>query len=227
MSPSPFCYNKGMITIFNPTKITGHPFFKDLINYLAIRDDVILRQIKRDFPDIANLDRLLEIYIQEGYVCRDNKRYHLTLPLINRLELVTLDSHIMVDVESPIYKSLMSLRFETQLSNQANTVLIAESTTIARRELTLSNYFANLRTAQPLSAEQKPLYDLLGDVNPDYALKYMTTFLLKLVDKNQVVHRRPDVFVEALELLGYIEKIAEQTYELRMAFDAEKMIFSA
>lgn len=40
-----------MIKIINPDKLTGQPFFKELINYLAENNDVILRQIKKDFPD--------------------------------------------------------------------------------------------------------------------------------------------------------------------------------
>ena len=52
-----------MITIINPTRLTRQPFFKDLINYLDQQDDVILRQIKAQFPD-QPVDKLMEEYIK-------------------------------------------------------------------------------------------------------------------------------------------------------------------
>ncbi len=48
-----------MITIINPTRLTRQSFFKDLINYLDQHDDVILRQIKAQFPD--PVDKLMNI----------------------------------------------------------------------------------------------------------------------------------------------------------------------
>ncbi|MGT2828832.1 DUF1803 domain-containing protein [Streptococcus hillyeri] len=215
-----------MITIFNPTKLTGQPFFKDLINYLNSHDEVILRHIKRDFPEVKNLDKQLEDYIQAGYILRENKRYRLNLPLLETVEEVTLDSHIMVDTESPVYGELLALSFETVLANQTNDALIVEASSLTREELTLANYFHKLRTAQPFSEKQEKLYEILGDVNPEYALKYMTTFLLKFARKNEVKQKRRDIFVDALELLGYVEKIAEQTYGLGMAFDADTLTFT-
>lgn len=216
-----------MIKIFNPTKLTAQPFFQELISYLSENDEVILRQIKKAFPHVKNLDRQLEDYIQAGYIKRDNKRYSLTLPLLESLEAVTLDSHFMVDTASPLYEALVELSFETVLANQTNEVLIVESSSLMRDELTLANYFHKLRTAQPFSPKQQELYQLLGDVNPDYALKYITTFLLKFGRKSEVKQKRLDIFVEALEYLGYVQKIAEQTYVLAMKFDANKLQFRA
>ncbi|XCY70694.1 hypothetical protein ABG808_02800 [Streptococcus iniae] len=40
----------------------------------------------------------------------------------------------------------------------------------------MSNYFSRLTRGQAVSDEQKPLFDLLGDVNEAYAMKYLTTF---------------------------------------------------
>lgn len=132
----------------------------------------------------------------------------------------------MVDTKSSIYKELLALSFETVLVNHTNDVLLVESSSLTREELTLANYFHKLRTAQPFSEKQKKLYEILGDVNPEYALKYMTTFLIKFVRKNEVKQKRRDIFVDALEFLGYVEKIAEQTYCLGMDFDADTLTFT-
>lgn len=78
-----------------------------------------------------------------------------------------------------------------------------------------------------MSEAQEPLFDLLGDVNPQYALKYMTTFLLKFARKDEVVQKRPDIFVEALEKLDYIRKNDQSKYQLNMNFDKETLVFTS
>ena len=77
----------------------------------------------------------------------------------------------------------------------------------------------------PLSEAQKPLYAVLGDVNPEYALKYMTTFLLKYVRKDELMQKRRDIFVDSLVILGYIRQNEAGKYELQASFDKERFTF--
>lgn len=216
-----------MIIIFNPDKLTRQTFFKDLVNFLYQTDDVTLRQIKAKFQEVPKNDRLIEEYVQAGYIIRDNKRYTIGIELLNSLENISLDSQIFVDDESQIYTDLMKLTFETRLDNEANDLVLVEKTSIVRDELTLSNYFFKLAENLPMSKAQEVLFDLLGDVNPQYALKYMTTFLLKFTRKDEVAQKRPDIFVEALEKLDYIRKNDQGKYQLNMIFDKETLIFTS
>lgn len=216
-----------MIIIFNPDKLTRQTFFKDLVNFLYQTDDVTLRQIKAKFQEVPKNDRLIEEYVQTGYIIRDNKRYTIGIELLNSLENISLDSQIFVDDESQIYTDLMKLTFETRLDNEANDLILVEKTSIVRDELTLSNYFFKLAENLPMSKAQEVLFDLLGDVNPQYALKYMTTFLLKFARKDEVAQKRPDIFVEALEKLDYIRKNDQDKYQLNMTFDKETLIFTS
>jgi len=216
-----------MIKIFNPDKLTRQDFFKDLVNFLYQTDDVTLRQIKAQFQEVSKIDRLIEEYVQAGYIIRDNKRYTIGFDLLESLENIDLDSQIFVEDESPVYTDLMAITFETRLENETNDLVLVEKTSIARDELTLSNYFFKLAENLPMSELQQPLYDLLGDVNQAYALKYMTTFLLKFVDKDEVAQKRSDIFVEALALLGYIKKNDNGKYELKMDFNKESLVFAS
>ena len=59
-----------MIITYNPDKLTRQSFFQELINYLQMHDEVTLRQIKRDFPEIPKLDRAIEDYVQAHVVRR-------------------------------------------------------------------------------------------------------------------------------------------------------------
>ncbi|MCO4469555.1 hypothetical protein Si141_01605 [Streptococcus infantarius subsp. infantarius] len=216
-----------MIIIFNPDKLTRQTFFKDLVNFLYQTDDVTLRQIKAKFQEVPKIDRLIEEYVQTGYIIRDNKRYTIGFELLNSLENISLDSQIFVDDVSQIYAELKKLSFETRLDNETNDLVLVEKTSIARDELTLSNYFFKLAENLPMSKAQEVLFDLLGDVNPQYALKYMTTFLLKFARKDEVAQKRPDIFVEALEKLDYIRKNDQGKYQLNMTFDKETLIFTS
>jgi hypothetical protein len=214
-----------MIKILNPTRLTRQPLFEKLINYLDQQDDVILREIKREFAGSSNLDRFMEECIKAGYIRRENKHYYQQVPLLENLENLSLDQEIFIRDDSPIYQELLNLRFETQLANQTNAAILLEKTDFQRDKLTLSNYFYKMQRQYPLSEEQKPLYAILGDVNPEYALKYMTTFLLKYVRKDELLQKRRDIFVDSLVILGYIRQNEAGKYELKASFDKERLVF--
>ena len=214
-----------MIKILNPTRLTRQPLFEKLINYLDQQDNVILREIKREFAGFPNLDRFMEECIKAGYIRRENKRYYQQVPLLDNLENLSLNQEIFIRDDSPIYQELLNLSFETQLANQTNAAILLEKTDFQRDKLTLSNYFYKMQRQYPLSEEQKPLYAILGDVNPEYALKYMTTFLLKYVRKDELLQKRRDIFVDSLVTLGYIRQNEAGKYELQARFDKERLVF--
>ena len=213
-----------MITIINPTRLTRQPFFKDLINYLDQHNDVILRQIKAQFPD-QPVDKLMEEYIKVGWILRENKRYTLNLPFLESADLVDLDQEVFVREDSEFYQELKNKVFQTELRNTTNEAILVEETDFARNAQTLSNYFYKVAQQYSLTEEQEKLYAILGDVNPEYALKYMTSFLLKFLKKDEVQQKRRDIFVDSLEVLGYIRKNDEGKYELAVDLDKERLMF--
>ena len=213
-----------MIQIFNPSRLTRQPFFKDLVDYLDQHDDVILREIKAQFPGIP-VDKLLEEYIKAGFILRENKHYYLNLPFLESTESLELDQEVFVRDDSPVYQEILEKEFRTELRNQTNAAILEEYTDFAREKMTLSNYFYKVKYQYPLTNDQQALYAILGDVNPDYALKYMTTFLLKFLKKDQLMQKRRDIFVDSLVLLGYIVQNVEGKYELAVEFDKERFIF--
>ena len=213
-----------MIQIFNPSRLTRQPFFRDLVDSLDQHDDVILREIKAQFPEIP-VDKFLEEYIKAGLILRENKRYYLNLPFLESTESLELDQEVFVRDDSPIYQEILEKHFQTELRNQTNAAILKEYTDFAREKMTLSNYFYKVKHQYPLTEEQQALYGILGDVNPEYALKYMTTFLLKFLKKDQLMQKRRDIFVDSLVLLGYIVQNEDGKYELTVEFDKERLIF--
>lgn len=213
-----------MIQIFNPSRLTRHPFFMELVRYLDQHSDVILREIKAQFPDYP-VDKLMEEYIKAGLILRENKRYSLNLPYLESTDSLKIDQEIFVREDSPVYQDLLEKIFETELRNQTNAAILIEHTDFARQKMTLSNYFYKVKNQYPLTENQQKLYDILGDVNPEYALKYMTTFLLKFLKKDQLMQKHRDIFVDSLVVLGYIVQKEDGKYELAADFDKERLIF--
>lgn len=213
-----------MIQIFNPSRLTRQSFFRDLVDYLDKHDDVILREIKARFPEIP-VDKYLEEYIKVGLILRENKRYYLNLPFLESTDSLELDQEVFVRDDSPIYQEILEKHFQTELRNQTNAAILVEYTDFAREKMTLSNYFYKVKHQYLLTEDQQKLYAVLGDVNPEYALKYMTTFLLKFLKKAQLMQKRRDIFVDSLVLLGYIIQNEDGEYELAVEFDKERLIF--
>jgi len=85
---------------------------------------------------------------------------------------------------------------------------------------TLANYFDKVAKNLPLTPLEKEVYQMIGDVDPEYALKYMTTFLLKFMRK-EVVKSKPDIFVNVLEKYKVIEKISEKEYKCLLKFSEQ------
>ena len=205
--------------------MTRQPFFQALINYLHEHQDVTLRQIKAAFEGEKNLDRQLDAYIEAGYIHRKNRRYQNAFRLLDSLDGLSLDQEIFVDTESALFDQLKEVTFRRQMTNATNDLIIEEDVDLMRENLTLDSYFYKMRTQEELSEDQKKLYAILGDVNPNYALKYMTSFLLKFTRKDKVIQRRSDIFVQALVTLDFLEEISPQTYALTMEMDPEQLIF--
>ena len=214
-----------MIKIFHTNRMTRQSFFQALIHYLHQHQDVTLRQIKAAFEGEKNLDRQLDAYIEAGYIRRENRRYQNAFSLLDSLEGLSLDQEIFVDTESALFDQVKEITFRRQMTIATNGLVIDEEVDLVRERLTLDSYFYKMRTQEELSEDQKKLYAILGDVNPDYALKYMTSFLLKFTRKERVIQRRADIFVEALVILGFLEQVAPQTYALTMEMDPEQLIF--
>lgn len=198
-----------------------------IVNYLYLNQHVTLRAIKRQFPFQKNIDKLIEEFVKAGYIERFEKRYRLLISLVSDSSKIDLEQHFFIDDDSTCYFELLNRRFVTEISNSTNEVVIVEQTSITRDDLTISNYFYKLSENLPLSEEQNRLYDILGDVNPEYFLKHVTTFLLKYVRKEYALQKRRNIFVDALELLGYLVQVEEGRYLLNMDLDSEALVFSA
>lgn len=218
------------IKIFNHNRLTQRPFFQDLINYLANDDDVTLRQIKAAFGDVQNLERQIEDFVQAGLILREDKRYtnqfrvftdtdfDLILPAMAPQQL-SFDQAFFVAEGAELIAKLQASQIQQTLANQTNGIALHFSSDFGRTAENLANYFYHVEKRVALTPFEQEIYEIIGDVDPEYALKYMTTFLLKFVKKEVVKQKRPDIFVKTLEAYDYIVKIDEESYRFNLRFD--------
>ncbi|GAX47766.1 DUF1803 domain-containing protein [Pseudolactococcus reticulitermitis] len=230
------------IKIFNHNRLTQRPFFQELIDLLANHEDVTLRKIKATFGDEPNLERQIEDFVQAGLISRVDKRYtnqfqvftdadfDLTLPETAPQQLV-FDQPFFVAAGSELISKIQTSQVQQTLRNQTNGITLHFSSDYARKTENLANYFYHVEKRVALTPFEEKIFKLIGDVNLDYALKYMTTFLLKFAKKDVVKQKRPDIFVKTLETYGYIVKNGddEESYRFNLTFDDrefEEIVFN-
>lgn len=211
------------IRIYNENRLTRQPFFKQLIAYLDQNDEVRLRQIHKDFSDIKNIDRLIDSYIEAGFIRRDDKRYSNAFTIFEDKDFdLDLKSEkainnqfklpFFVRANSKLEQQLDESIIYQELANDTNQIKLDFSSNLKRTTDTLANYFYKLEHNYPLTELEKEVYQIIGDCDPNYALKYMTTFLLKFMRKDVVKNKR-DIFIQTLEKYGYIQQLEDSEKE--------------
>ncbi|QDK71770.1 DUF1803 domain-containing protein [Lactococcus protaetiae] len=221
-----------MIKIYNENRMTRRPFFKALIEYLAHHEETTLRQIHKDFTDVKNLDRQLDTFIDAGLIVRADKRYYLGFHVFSDKDFTDRNLSVLketlsvrnvftapffVESDSEIATKLeLSWQIQT-LSNRTNKVKLNFASRYNLQTATLANYFYKVAEQLSLTDFEKEIYQIMGDVDLEYALKYMTTFLLKFMRKD-VVKTKEDIFVQVLEKFEMIEKVGEREYRCLLNF---------
>ena len=216
-----------MIIQFNPNKLSNQPFFYGIAELSISLSACNFERNKKSVSITKNIDKLIEEFVKVGYIERSEKRYRLLISLVSDPSTIDLYQHFFIESDSPSYQELLERRFVTEMTNSTNEVIIIEHTSITRNDLTISNYFYKLRENLSLTEEQNRLYNLLGDLNPEYFLKHVTTFLLKFVRREYALQKRRNIFVDALELLGYLIQVEDGRYILNMDLDSEALVFCA
>ncbi|QSR12763.1 DUF1803 domain-containing protein [Lactococcus sp. LG606] len=217
------------IRVFNENRLTCQPFFLKLINYLHVHEDVTLRQIHKVFEQEKNLDRQLDSFIAAGFIWRKDKRYGNNFKVFTDadFDLSSKTMPVAVNIyEEPFFVaagSQVEQRLEQsivqqKLQNKTNTITLHFSSRYDLTTDSLFNYFYKVAHHLPLTILEQEVYQLMGDVDPEYALKYMTSFLLKFTRKD-IVKARPDIFIRALEKYGYISAVGEREFTSNLAFD--------
>ena len=223
-----------LIKIFNHTKLTATPFFQTLIDFLASHDDVTLRKIKAAFTDVTNIERQIENFVQAGFIAREDKRYTNNFKVYTdsdvdyalqatQPETLVFEQPFFVAAKSELATKLAETRVQQTLANQTNSITLHFSSNFLRQEDNLANYFYHVAQRVALSPLEQQVFQLIGDVDPEYALKYMTTFLLKFLKKDIVKNKKPDIFVQALILFDYLKLVDEDNYQIMLAISEEQL----
>lgn len=217
------------IRVFNESRLTRQPFFLKLIEYLDSHEEVSLRQLHKEFEHEKHLDRQIDSFISAGFIWRRDKRYGNNFKVFTDQDFDLIlkpaepavyhyEQPFFVEAGSQVEKLLDQSMIQQTLTNKTNTIELHFSSRYDLTTNSLFNYFYKVANNLPLTALEHEVYQLMGDVNQEYALKYMTSFLLKFTRK-AVVKARPDIFIRTLEKYNYIEAVSEKEFISHLEFE--------
>lgn len=195
-----------------------------------------LATIKKQFPKWKTLPIDIDILVSQGILERYDRRYRFSVPLLNRTGWYELEKVVTSSCDKLIYQlshnSVTSLACFIEFAKLPQQVyLAAEGVSEPYKDYHLlrtdnfiyldspsklgyASYFKENQMKLPPVSHN--LTKLLGDVNPDYFCEMVGKVIGTI--KNQTDYdmvKRPNIFMESLELLGYISLSEER----KISFD--------
>lgn len=203
-----------------------------LHNWLAQRESVSMQEIKRAIP-WSNADREMELFVSHQLIERDKKTYHSLVPELSTEllgELSELAAQLVLDfyedilVNVPLVQdnpwlitySISRLKHQTfsrvvalpelavtpvfSSCHKSGRYLFIDVDNPDNHPVGLANYFADTKE----TSKSQQLFAKIGDVNGNYFMEMAGKQLRLIQDGQQPRRNRGNIFIEALELLGYI-----------------------
>jgi hypothetical protein len=168
--------------------------------------------------DSVSLDRhseLVEGFKKEFYELFTLSKEELTVILYKVLQKVfssEFSEPLFFFGNSEIYHLFAKTPVVKELSEEKSSIKFRFFDTLAGEENNLPNYFSRIDKEEPLTDEENQLYQVIGDVNPEYVLHAFGIHLLKFAKREQIKSKRKDIFIDALVQLDYILPIDEVSY---------------
>ncbi len=204
-----------------------------LHNWLSTqRDGASMREIKRAIP-WSKADREMELFVSRQLIERDKKTYHSLVPEIST-ELLAELSEQAVQLTQELHDDLLAtiptvqdnpwlitysiarLKQQTfsrvvalpesaitpvfSTCHKSGHYLFVDADSQEDRPVGLANYFADIKE----TTKSQQLFAKIGDVNDHYFMEMTGKQLRLIYDGQQPRRSRGNIFIEALELLGYI-----------------------
>ncbi|MDR0199499.1 MAG: DUF1803 domain-containing protein [Streptococcaceae bacterium] len=158
---------------YNESRLMRQPFFQALVPVLENRPT--LREIHAKLPNYAHIDREVEKLVNEGLVAREEKHYRLGIEVVNDVASGVKKTAPQINVyERPfaVVDGALQDLLDASLIYQ-ETCGIFERSRFDRTTPTLGNYFYKLAENLPLSEFEKEIYQLIGDVDSNYACNFI------------------------------------------------------
>ncbi|WP_413538833.1 DUF1803 domain-containing protein [Enterococcus malodoratus] len=193
---------------------------QELLSYFhVLPEPVILREIRKNFPQQTHLDKNLDMLIDNGIILRQSRRYQFCSEVVVDYPTTDMVKHfIQRNTETYSTEQLLVWLGEKLWSDNSGETLIADIPFPTCNRLvnesfhlvtincasklteTLPNYFENI--SRPKLFPQ--LSELIGDVNPDFFNNQIGLIIERIMaDKSP---RRDSIFLESLLNSGVIEK---------------------
>lgn len=182
-----------------------------LTYFEQLEEPVILRELRKQFPNQKHLDKDLEQLIECGIISRNERRYQFALPILTEYKTTALAERISQTLSSELspeeglmviaekywhdeLEEVVAVDFSLPTLNKIENEQFS-LVTINRGETlfeTLPNYFAN--SDRPL--EFPKLSALLGDVQPQFFMDQIGLILERILAGKKP--RRSSIFLDSL-----------------------------
>lgn len=201
-------------------KYIKKPEITALLDYFEKqKKSVILREIKKNFPDMKHLDQYLEQLISFNLISRENRRYYLQIPQVKAYPVIEswdqlnqlMEETAKIDVISFLVKNYWDEKFTgtiaidfdlpqvNQIANESYQLITVNADQIT--EMTIPNYFAFQTEDYPERFQQ--LEQLIGDVNQEFYFNQVASvldFVLK-----QKKPRRETIYSQSLIITNLVQ----------------------
>ncbi len=219
-------------------QLTSETFFK-IYELFSIKEDYILRELKKNFTKDEKIETKLEQLIEQQIIIRENRHYFLNLAnpsldedqrkidewvalfmgelhgksvaeQLTNLILLT-DNHC--DFAPFLLPEKVNFAFFSKLENDFGAVY---SFSLKKTDFNLPNYFLWQRQGAA-GHSFSSLEQLIGDVEPNYYLDQIFVVLEKiLVGRRRI---RPSIFTESLKKADIIEEKEKYTIAAPIVYE--------
>lgn len=208
--------------------------FHSLCHYLYQHEAATLRDLKKEISN-RDLEKTIEIAIKLRLLERVDRRYYLRFPIFSQKMVTDLEKEETFQEALEILKKEDSQNLFAEL-NYFNRLLqttyfyavheeiqLADISELKNDEITLIScqlqgdyttlpyYFTALREDNTIT-EEFALYDVLGDVDQDYALNQFS-YIIQRIHRGKKV--RPSIFSQALLITKILSVDTEGVWQLR------------
>ncbi|WP_288226369.1 DUF1803 domain-containing protein [uncultured Enterococcus sp.] len=193
-------------------QIVGQLEVKKLLNYFEqLHEPVILREIRKKFPDMKHLDKHLDFLIDNGFISRKDRRYYFRLEITKEYPLnKEINDFIQEYATKFSREELLVWLGENFWSDEVGKVLVVDFPMPTRERLdsknvrlvtinrggelpeTLPNYFEHID--QP--ALFPNLAKLIGDVHAEFFTNQLELILERIISGKKP--RRDSIFLQSL-----------------------------
>ncbi|MDR2465598.1 MAG: DUF1803 domain-containing protein, partial [Streptococcaceae bacterium] len=117
-----------------------------------------------------------------------------------------MEQILLVKKGSLLDDALQGLVFPTQLKVEKNHLIFNTLLSFRSSVSTPASYFLKLQGGKTFNDVERQVYEQIGDVDENYAYAEFAKILLRFENEQSCINLPPSIFLESLELFGWVDR---------------------